>query len=239
MRKLLLSIALIAGGITAGAQGLKVGLGGGVNSTWLLNKNVSDQGDAIDFASTSGGSFGLKAQYFFNDKMGVEMDILYSGHNQKYKLDDGNAEIKTKLRYIDIPVLFRYGGGKGFYFEVGPQVSILSSAKDEDLAFSYGPVNIPLEETDVKESLNGTNFALVLGLGADIPVADFLTITAGVRFGYGFSDVTKDYTNSNSEDDLSVATYFAHFNDDGDVDYKPTKRVFGGIHIGVMYNLPF
>lgn len=70
MRKLLLSIALIAGGITAGAQGLKVGLGGGVNSTWLLNKNVSDQGDAIDFASTMGGAFGLKAQYYFTEKNG-------------------------------------------------------------------------------------------------------------------------------------------------------------------------
>lgn len=234
MRKLLLSIALIAGGITAGAQGLKVGLGGGVNSTWLLNKNVSDQGDAIDFASTMGGAFGLKAQYFFNDKMGVEMDILYSGHNQKYKISDGDFESKTKLSYIDIPVLFRYGGGQGFYFEVGPQISILSGAKEDR---DFGIFNT--DGRNVEHSFNNTNFGLVLGLGADIPVADFLTITAGVRFGYGFSDVTKEYSESLLNETMSVSGLGAHYNADDEFDYKPTKRVFGGIHVGVLYNLPF
>lgn len=158
------------------------------------------------------------------------MDILYSGHNQKYKIADGSEDVTTALSYIDIPVLFRYGGGKGFYFEAGPQIGILSGAKDkwDD------------ETLDVKESLKGTNVALVLGAGGDFPVGENLTITAGVRLGYGFSDVTKDYSNDLfTDDEISVPTAGAHFDEDGDLNYKPTKRVFGGIHIGVMYNLPF
>lgn len=244
MRKLLLTMALVTVAFTAEAQQFKVGLGGGVNSTWLLNKNISDQGEAIDYATTFGGAFGLKTQYFFNEKMGIELGILYSGHNQKYETNEEGfgLEVKTKLSYVDIPVLFHYGSGKGFYFEIGPQFSFLTGAKDEDLAFSFGGVNIPLETTDVKDSFNKTNVALVLGAGMDIPVSDFLTVTAGLRFGYGFTDVTKDYTNdliTNDELSLSITTLEAHYNSDRDLDYKPTKRIFGGIHVGVLYHLPF
>src|SRR5690554_141576 len=207
MKKILFCIAFVSVGLSLNAQEFKIGLSGGYNSTWILNKNVSDAGSVIDYESSGGGSFGLKAQYYFNEKIGVELGVLSSGHNQKFLLADGDIEATTKLRYIDIPILFRYGGGSGFYFEVGPQIGLLSSAEDEWDDETY----------DVKKSLNGTNLALVLGLGADFSVSDNLVLTAGVRFGYGISDVTKEYDSIadliSDGDNISIPTAGAHFSD--------------------------
>ena len=132
MKKLLFSVALVAMALTVNAQKFKVGLGGGFNSTWLMNKNVFDADDDLNVAMSFGGQFGLKTEYYFNDKLALELGIMRAGHNQKYDLNDGHDQLTLKLRYLDVPLLLRLGGDKGGYFEFGPQFSFLSSAKDVD-----------------------------------------------------------------------------------------------------------
>jgi hypothetical protein len=64
MKKLLFSVALVAMALTVNAQKFKIGLGGGFNSTWLMNKNVFDADDDLNVAMSFGGQFGLKTQYY-------------------------------------------------------------------------------------------------------------------------------------------------------------------------------
>lgn len=249
MKKLFLIVALSAVAITTQAQQFNIGLGGGIYSTWLVNKNVSDQGDDLDFAATFGGQVGLNTQYYFKDNLGISLGLLFTGHNQKYTGDlGGNAsyEAKTKLRYLDVPFLIRFGGGaKGAYFELGPQFSFLMSAKDQ---FTSSPAQADdYTDKNRKENFKTSGLAGILGFGVDIDASENVTISTGLRLGYGFGDVTKEYTQLEvaalaATDNLGFSTGAAHVKQgDGGGDtfqYAKTNRAFGGLFLAVMFKIP-
>ncbi len=247
MKKILLVISLAASGLVVNAQSFNIGLGGGIYSTWLTNKNVSDAGDELDFAVTFGGQIGLNTSYYFKDNLGLSLALLYTGHNQKYTGEyvqsgvDFSYTAKTKMRYLDIPLLLRMGGGgKGAYFEFGPQFTVLMSAKD-DYTASVGGVETSLNDVDVKSTMKGGGVAAILGFGVDIDASEVITVTSGLRLGYCFSDVTKEYTMDQLNDLDVVAFPTANANaydNSGNSKYKATNRAFGGLFLGVSYKIP-
>lgn len=240
---------LVASAAVVNAQEFKIGMAGGIYSTWLVNKNVSDQGDDLDFAATFGGQLGVEAQYYFKDNFGLSFGLLYTGHNQKYTGDLGNNvsyDAKTKMRYLDIPILLRFGGGsKGAYFEFGPQFGMLMTAKDE---YTTSPSSsLDWKDKDRKDNFKGSNIAGILGFGVDIDASENVLITTGLRLGYGFTDVTKEYTLQealalDATDNLGFSTGAAHIkqgDSGGDkFEYSSTARAFGGLHIGVIFKIP-
>lgn len=244
MKKIFLVLALIAYGYTSNAQGFNIGLGGGIYSTWLVNKNVSDQGDELDFAVTFGGQLGVNGSYYFSDKMGVGFGLLFSGHNQKYTGEfgpDDSYEAKVKLRYLDVPLMIRFGGGSGgAYFEMGPQFGFLMSAKEQ---FESTPASTSdYEDKNIKDNLKSMNIAGVIGFGVDIDASENVSVTTGLRLGWGFTDVTTKYSEIEASalafaDQLSLPSAFAHVDDEGDFKYKSTSRAFGGLFLGVSYKI--
>ncbi len=246
MKKALLTIAVAIVALSTQAQSFRLGISGGVNSTWLMNKNVFDANDGLDIAATFGGRVGIDAIYSFNDKVGVGIGFNFLSRNsQKYTGDEAflDGDLTTQLNYFDVPITFRLTSTGGTYFELGPQFGFLTSAKetyegDVASAFDY-------EDYSVKGAFNTTNVALILGFGADIDVSENVFITTGIRLGYGFSDVTKEYESSeeflsdNPDAAFSNAFYLtsvaAQIDDDGDLNYEKTSRVFGGLHLGVSY----
>lgn len=229
MKKMLVCVALIAAATTVNAQKFKLGLGGAFNSTWLMNKNVFDADDRLDVDISFGGNFGLKAQYYFNDKVGLELDVLKAGHNQKYEGKVSGITYKgtDKLRYLDVPLLLRLGGDKGGYFEFGPNFGFLTKATTT----GSGP------DVDTKNSFNSTNIGILLGFGVDVDASESFTITAGLRIGYGFNDVTKEYKAGSTYEE-SIATANAQIDGDNMRNYKATSRLWGGLSLGVLYTIP-
>lgn len=241
MKKTLALLLLLAGSQMAQAQeGLKLGLKGSYMSTWLFNKNVSDAGNELDYASTFGGSIGVQAVYMFAETYGINAEIVSAGHNQSYTGDDNGftAAIDLKMRYIDIPVLFRVQSEKGPYFEIGPQFSFLGSAKE---SVTINDVELYTDE-DFKDNFKGFGLAAVLGFGVDIPLSDMVNLSTGLRFGYGFTDATVEFNQTEAaqkigNDELSFTSLAAHTNQSGDFDYSKSNRAFGGIQLGVQINL--
>ena len=181
--------------------------------TWLFNKNVSDAGDELDYASSFGGQIGVHAMYSFKEKLGLSVDILSNTVNQKY---DGDAVFvdQVQIKYVSIPVLLKFMGEKGPYFEVGPEFSFRGKVKAAVL-------DGDLEEVDsdiVDEGYNKSNISAVIGFGVDIKASEQIAITAGLRFAWGVSDVTKE--------------------PDGVDGYEPTNTAVGGLHLGVSYIFP-
>lgn len=246
MKKLLVSIVLVATAMTLNAQSaFKVGLGGAFNSTWLINQNVSDADDELDVAISWGGNFGLNLQYYFNENVGLSLGVMRSGHNQRYtsEVGDETFESKVKLRYIDVPLMLRLGGNeKGAYFEFGPQFSFLGKATEE-----YDDVpSIPGfdfdDEIDVEEGYKSVTVGFLLGFGVDIKAGDSFTISTGLRLGY-LGNVTKEYGSPEElyESDADGIAAYSHFEDADptkDFDYTPTHRIVGGIFLGVAYTIP-
>ncbi|MFM7015149.1 MAG: porin family protein [Bacteroidota bacterium] len=247
MKKLILVAALAAITFGAQAQGeMTIGLKGAFNYTGLFNNNVSDQGFELDYAPTTGGSFGASFNYRLAEKYSIDANILISGHNEKYDLNFGTeakpspATLEDKLKYIDIPVLFKLGNGHGAYFEVGPQFSFLSSAK-ETFTYASAPT-VNYTDKDFKNDFKGFGLSGVLGFGADFELNDNLGLTAGLRLGYAFTDATVEYTLTeaaalDANDNLSMNAMFNHTNKKGDFDYQKTTRAWAGLNIGLTYKL--
>lgn len=132
MKKIILTLALAAGFAgAASAQGLKLGLKGGVNLSSFSGT------DSTPFGYKYGFSAGGIANYGFTDMFSVQAELLYSqkGTNSDLKFDKFNAgtgisasgNLKQTLQYIDIPVLLKINTGdegKGLFFELGPQASL-------------------------------------------------------------------------------------------------------------------
>ena len=132
MKKIILSLALLAGAAgTVNAQGLKLGLKGGVNLSSFSGT------DSKPFGYKYGFSAGGIANYGFTDMFSVQAELLYSqkGTNSDISFSEiakgtsfaAGGNLKQTLQYIDIPVLLKINTGdegKGLFFELGPQASI-------------------------------------------------------------------------------------------------------------------
>ena len=252
MKKLILVAALAAITFGAQAQGeMTIGLKGAFNYTGLFNNNISDRGDEINYAPSTGGSFGVSFNYRLAEKYSIDANLLFSGHNENYDLDinsDDPQTLETKLKYIDIPVLFKLGNGHGAYFEVGPQFSFLSSAKETSTwpdASGLGSAvssQFNYSGRDFKNDFKGFGLSGVIGFGGDFELNDQLGLTAGIRLGYMFTDATTEYTEVEAgklaaDDNLSFNAIFNHTNKKGDFDYQKTMRAWAGLNIGLTYKL--
>ena len=247
MKKLILVAALAAITFGAQAQGeMTIGLKGAFNYTALFNNNVSDQGYELNYAPTTGGSFGASFNYRLAEKYSLDVNLLISSHNENYDLNFGTeknpsmATLEDKLKYIDIPVLFKLGNGHGAYFEIGPQFSFLSGAKE---TFTYNEIpTLNYSDKDFKGDFKGFGLAGVLGFGADFELSEQIGLTTGLRLGYAFTDATTEYTEAEANalgavDNLSLNAVFNHTNKDGKFDYQKTMRAWAGLNIGLTYKL--
>ncbi len=96
------------------------------------------------------------------------------------------------MNYIDIPIVAKYYATKDLGLEVGPQISILTSAtdiyrgkikEDDDLTF----------ENNVKASLNTIDVGVVGGLKYSLRDArGGKGLFVHARYAYGFMDLVKD-----------------------------------------------
>ena len=105
-------------------------------SSWLMNKQVFDDGEGQDVdANSFGRYFGPTVTFKFKVNLGVELGLNFNKINQKYEgniiyfTSDENAEDKfyhynSKISYrsVDIPLLFQVGNK--VYFEIGPILHI-------------------------------------------------------------------------------------------------------------------
>jgi outer membrane immunogenic protein len=254
MKKILAIALLVAGLSSAHAQeGVRLGLKGSFFSTWLFNKNVSDQNASLDYASSFGPTVGVQAIFMFKETYGMSAEIVYASHKQKYDGyfgdEDNVFNVETTVSYLDIPLLFRVASPKGPYFEIGPQFSLLMGAK-ETLEFDQNSSSeFNYTDKDFKDDFAGFGVAGVLGFGIDIKLTDMINLTTGLRFGYMFTDATTEYSENELEDlsdkeNLSATSSFAHYeaekglgNPQNKVAYQKTSRAFGGLQLGVQFML--
>jgi len=223
-----------------------LGIIGGVSTTWLINKNTFNAGEEVNVNTTFGGNLGISGLYSFNNAAGVYLALLYSGHNQSYRgeiIPEISFENKIKLIYLDMPVLFRLQSKKGSYFELGPQLSILMSAKENFTSSPNSGLNREdYKNKDFRENFDNTNISAVLGFGFDFDASEVIMVSTGLRFGYSFTDVTKEFSETEmalleTANQLSYTSILSHQAENNVFKYEPTTRFFGGLRVGVAYRL--
>jgi hypothetical protein len=165
MKKLALILFAGVSFATAHAQ-IAFGVKGGAN---FATQTGSDAGDSKTLFNFNAGVF-LRLPVV--PGFGIEPELLYSGQGAHYDEDGSNHH----ANYLNIPVLFKWSHRAGPYFETGPQVGFLLSAKQ----------NINGNSFDEKKYYNSTDFAWVFGIGYKIPRSP---VGIDFRYNIGISNV--------------------------------------------------
>jgi hypothetical protein len=215
----------------------------------------------MNYKSTIAGCFGASINRNFSEKIAIRLELIYSMHNQSYDGTFSSVDIpygfgngasytdETKMNYLDIPILFHLGKKNSPFLEVGPQFGFLMSAKQD---FTYTPATgsaVTVNNSDFKSDFNSSNIAGIIGFGYNFSVVGLLSIDLGLRVGYGFTDVTKSFPetdwypkNTSANVEHSYTSIYAHYNSfnqvPGNFGYTTTTRLWGSFLIGASIEIP-
>ncbi|MFD2783878.1 porin family protein [Hymenobacter rubripertinctus] len=176
MKKALFSVAcLLAGAGTVHAQSdVSLGLKAGAS----LSNFAGQQADA--YQNLGGFQAGVFANIGFTRLFAFQPELLFSRKGAKLSPPD----LTTRLDYVDVPLLFHVNAD-GLFFEAGPQVAFLVSARNK-----LGTVS-----TDVKPVYNTVDAGYVFGLGYQRKAGPGI----GLRYNGGFTNVEKALTLGSSK----------------------------------------
>lgn len=201
----LVAIALFAFTFT-NAQDIKFGAKAGVNFASI----GGDQTNGLDGAT--GFHIGGLVEILFSEKFGIQPEILYSAQGAKSEESALGITVtsKTKLDYINIPILGKYYVTDALSLEAGPQIGFLASANVETEVEGAGDVDIEGEgESDISEFTSGTDFSLAAGATYRLPMGVFFS----ARYALGLSNIndgpgSDNFKNQNNVAQLSVGYSF-------------------------------
>ena len=222
MKRNLLLIAGLAFSVGLNAQvTFEVQGKGAMASTWLFNKNISDQGAEQNYAMAWGSSFGAGISLYYKN-IGIGIEGLASKHVGGYsgRLGDFNYNSQVTLKGYQIPILLKFKSDGGVYSELGVQVNGISRA-------TYTAQGDIGESTYNAQGYYAKKYmSAVLGFGANIKISKKipLGLLFGVRLNYGFGDAKGvDALNINLDNSLAYPTY------------EKTNAASGAVVIGLTY----
>lgn len=181
MKKLFtLCLIFCAFSIVSQAQ-IRLGVKGGGN----LAYSVFDPEISFDVQPLLGFHLGGFAHFGIADNIGVQVELLYSTQGTRIDADAFGVqfELKDRLNYLAIPVLFKFTSSGGLTAEIGPSFNILLAAnRTIETPSVTGTLT---EEMDVKEVYSGLDVMLAIGLGYELPSG----LSFNGRFSFSVANV--------------------------------------------------
>jgi len=173
MKKIYLLIALL-GFCTVSMAGPGLGIKGGAN---FATQNTNSLLPAVEISTSNITGFvgGGYVNWFFGDKTAIQLELLYSRKGSVSEIVGmSSSSQENQLTYFDIPLLVRWQFIKFLNVQTGVQFGALTKAVTDD-------------GTDIKDNLKNSDFGLVLGAEANLPLR--LNLTA--RYIWGLTDVSE------------------------------------------------
>lgn len=172
---LLLTEAIVGlSGKVLAQRNVSLGLKAGVSLSNLVGKDAKSYKDIVGFQAGGFANIGFTKLFAF------QPEISYSRKGAKL----GTPDLATRLDYVDVPLAF-HANADGLFFEAGPQVGFLVSAKDK-----IGNAII-----DTKDSYNTVDFGYLFGLGYQRKTGPGI----GLRYNGGFTNVREGVTVGNTK----------------------------------------
>ncbi len=172
-------VALLLVTTAAQAQDFSYGIMGGYNLSKVDNALGGDFAD-----NKSNYHIGLIAEFPQGDNWSFEAAAFYSGEGEALEANGTTSTIY--LRFINVPVHFKYYLTEGFSLHAGPQVGFLLNAKQSFVEDG--------DREDIEGKVN-SSFALTGGLGYDFGNGLFIKGT----FDLGITDLVDNVDFSNDE----------------------------------------
>ncbi len=164
------------------------GIDAGASSSNIREK--SEYSGINDGSALLGPQVGVTVFSPINERLSMEGGLRYAGKGTKTSFDGSDGEEnysysdKTRLNYLDVPLLARYQVGQGgFSVYAGVQPSLLLSAKRK----SEGS-GTESQTTDVKDSYKSLDMAGSVGVG--YAFGNGLRLNAG--YDHGFANIANN-----------------------------------------------
>lgn len=172
---LFLMIVVFYSGVQA--QDFRLGVKGGVNVASIGAADNANFDPRISF------HLGGLVEIPLVGKFAIQPELLYSSQGAKqgyYNLVfDSNIKSKTKLDYINVPIMGKYYIIKSLSIELGPQIGFLISAKNKYENFDESGV------IDEKDFYNTIDFSVGIGASYRLDNGVFFSL----RFNKGISNI--------------------------------------------------
>lgn len=172
---------------SSGFSGMFMGFRGGATTDWIFNKHVSQiTASSQDMQVSFGNCIGFTMGYDFTEVMALSLDINYNSYKQNYTGDTTyggpfNYKSTTKMNFIDVPLLFRYGGGA--YVEAGPVFTYINKA-----SFKLDAEIDSLDLTKSDAGFESISIGAALGFGGRFYIGERVIVDIGFRGTYGLTD---------------------------------------------------
>ena len=126
---------------------------------------------------------GLFLQWKSTDKLVFQPELTWQRLVQGYMTDVNEETVENSLviNMAALPVMIRYYPARTFYIEAGPQIAVITGAKDQ------GPAGA---KADVHRNLSNTVFSFNAGAGMEFgkKLSFYLRYTAGINDLTRFDD---------------------------------------------------
>jgi hypothetical protein len=208
MKKVLLIAAVAVFGISnVNAQEVSFGVKAGTNFSTITGDDTDELKTRVGF------HVGGVAEIMFNEKIGLQPELLFSSVGSKYKETyeymgyDIKATSVTVLNYLTLPIMGKYFVADGVSLEFGPQLGILLSA-NQDYKVTGGDESESGDE-DIKDYVTPLDFGLNIGAGYKFDNG----LNFAARYYFGLSNIndfegSDDYNNHNAGFQVSVGYMF-------------------------------
>ncbi len=158
----------------AQAQKSNAGIKGGYNLAAVSFDGETETGQRDAF------HIGFYGESFMSESAALQIELLYS--QQGYELKDSGGTFTQKLDYINLPLLLKLYPDESFFLEVGPQVGLAISHKEEfDSNFGL---------FDTSQEFEPQNFDWGMNFGAGFKTNSGVSL--GVRYHLGLGNVYDD-----------------------------------------------
>lgn len=169
------------------SQKVTLGIKGGLN---VFNIHY-DNGPEYD--SKLGFNAGLLGHIHLGPQVALQPEVVYSAQGAKYT--SGGVDYKTKLGYINVPVLLQYMFDNGFRLQAGPQVGFNINSKLETNGV----------DTDIKNQIKTVDFGVSAGIGYVHPPSGF---GVDARYNLGLSDIYESTTIDGQNRGFQVGVFY-------------------------------
>ena len=124
MKKICIIFFLFFFVFSAWAQKFDIGAFGMGNTTWLLNKNVNNDGDEQDPEFTFVLNYGVNTAFFVSENFGFELDDIFGVFSQKYNGrvhvlgSDKGYDSRVDMQTMQLSFLLKFGSVPTFDLRV-------------------------------------------------------------------------------------------------------------------------
>lgn len=188
MKKILLCVAIAVFGFGALQAQTTFGFKGGLNFSTL-------GGDDNDLETLTSFHIGGVVQFAISDSFMVQPELIYSAQGAQ---NENNNDLKLRLNYINLPVMFKSLIDKGLNIEVGPQFGFAVSKK----------LTLDEESEDLDDIFKSLDYSVGLGASYEFNSGVMLSFRYTLGLANIAGDGLEDIRTTNNVGQLSIGYLF-------------------------------